>query len=103
VWWGCTGGGKRWRSFFRLLKTGLEIFGVRGLGPIRTVLAILEKRTVFLSKVWPSGGNLKDLPVPHGGKLGIASELDSPYLLLRGLVRLLNYETTRKVSAAPRR
>ncbi len=76
---------------------------MRGLGPIRTVLAILVGRTVFLSKVGPFGGNLKDLPLPYGGKLGIATELDSPYLLLRGLVRLLNYETTRKASAAPRR
>jgi hypothetical protein len=30
------------------------------------------------------------------GKLGIASERDGPYLLLRGLVRLLNYGFTKK-------
>ena len=29
-----------------------------------------------------------------GGKPGIAGERDGPYLLLRGLVRLLNYEVT---------
>ena len=31
-----------------------------------------------------------------GGKPGIAGERDGPYLLLRGLVRLLNYEVTKE-------
>lgn len=30
------------------------------------------------------------------GKPGIAGERDGPYLLLRGLVRLLNYEVTKE-------
>jgi hypothetical protein len=30
-----------------------------------------------------------------GGKPGIAGERDGPYLLLQGLVRLLNYEVTK--------
>ncbi|KOX89252.1 hypothetical protein BVI061214_00410 [Thermus aquaticus] len=32
-----------------------------------------------------------------GGKLGLPSERDGPYLLLRGLVRLLNYEVTQEL------
>jgi len=53
---------------------------------------------------WPtSSGGL--LACPRGassaawGKLGIASEQDRPYLLLPGLVHLLNYEITGKTSA----
>jgi len=53
---------------------------------------------------WPtSRGGL--LACPSGassaawGKLGIASEQDRPFLLLPGLVHLLNYEITGKTSA----
>jgi len=31
-----------------------------------------------------------------GGRLGIKSERNGPYLLIRGFIRLLNYEVTRE-------
>jgi hypothetical protein len=39
---------------------------------------------------------LEGLLLRLGGKPGIAGERDDPYLLLRGLVRLLNYEVTKE-------
>jgi hypothetical protein len=39
---------------------------------------------------------LEGLLLRLGGKPGIAGERDGPYLLLRGLVRLLNYEVTKE-------
>jgi hypothetical protein len=39
---------------------------------------------------------LEGLLLRLGGELGIASERDGPYLLLQGLVRLLNYEVTKE-------
>ncbi len=91
---------RRWgvEEFFRLLRAGLglESFQVRGLSRIRKVVAVLLGLAVFLWEVRRSGGVLEGLLLRLGGKLGIASERDGPYLLLRGLVRLLNYEVTKE-------
>ena len=43
-----------------------------------------------------SGSALEGLLLRLGGKPGIAGERDGPYLLLQGLVRLLNYEVTKE-------
>jgi hypothetical protein len=91
---------RRWEveEFFRLLKVGLrlESFQVRGLSRIRKVVAVLLGLAVCLWEVRRSGGALEGLLLRLGGKLGIASERDGPYLLLRGLVRLINYEVTKE-------
>lgn len=39
----------------------------------------------------------KDLLLWLGGKPGLKSERDGPYLLMRGLLRLLNYEAVHDV------
>lgn len=92
---------RRWEveRFFRLLKTGLglETFQVRGLARIRKVVAVLLGLAVFLWEVERLGGPFKGFLLQLGGKLGLPSERDGPYLLLRGLVRLLNYEVTQEL------
>lgn len=89
---------KRWRieELFRLLKTGLglEEFQVESLARIRKVIAILLGLAVFLWEVRREGGPFKTFLLQLGGKLGLKSERDGPYLLLRGLIRLLNQEVT---------
>jgi hypothetical protein len=49
-----------------------------------------------LSHRHEGGGALESLLLRLEGKLGIASERDGPYPLLRGLVRLLSYEVTKE-------
>ncbi len=92
---------RRWEveRFFRLLKTGLglETFQVRGLARIRKVVAVLLGLAVFLWEVERLGDPFKGFLLQLGGKLGLPSERDGPYLLLRGLVRLLNYEVTQEL------
>ncbi len=92
---------RRWEveRFFRLLKRGLglETFQVRGLARIRKVVAVLLGLAVFLWEVERLGGPFKGFLLRLGGKLGLPSERDGPYLLLRGLVRLLNYEVTQEL------
>jgi len=91
---------KRWliEEFFRLLKTGLglEGFQVERLVRIRKVIAILLGLAVFLWELQLEESPFKQFLLRLGGKLGIKSEGDGPYLLLRGLIRLLNYEVTRE-------
>lgn len=91
---------KRWliEEFFRLLKTGLglEGFQVERLARIRKVIAILLGLAVFLWELQLEESPFKQFLLRLGGKLGIKSEGDGPYLLLRGLIRLLNYEVTRE-------
>lgn len=91
---------RRWEveRFFRFLKTGLglETFQVRGLSRIRKVVAVLLGLGVFVWEVERTGGAFKELLLRLGGKLGLPSEGDGPYLLLRGLMRLFNYEVTRE-------
>ncbi len=69
---------------------------MRGLSRIRKVVAVLLGLAAFLWEVRRSGGALGGLLLRLGGELGIASERDGPYLLLQGLVRLLNYEVTKE-------
>jgi hypothetical protein len=69
---------------------------VRGLSRIRKVVAVLLGLAVFLWEVRRSGGALEGLLLRLEGKPRIAGERDGPYLLLRGLVRLLNYEVTKE-------
>ncbi|KPD31575.1 hypothetical protein AN926_06160 [Thermus scotoductus] len=52
---------------------------------------------VFLWEVERLGDPFKGFLLQLGGKLGLPSERDGPYLLLRGLVRLLNYEVTQEL------
>jgi hypothetical protein len=89
---------QRWliEDFFRLLKTGLglEEFQVETLARIRKVVAILLGLAVFLWEVRRQEGPFKAFLLRLGGKLGLKSERDGPYLLVRGLMRLLNYEVT---------
>ena len=66
------------------------------LARIRKVIAILLGLAVFLWELQREGGPFKEFLLRLGGKLGLKSERDGPYLLLRGLIRLLNYEVTRK-------
>ena len=58
-------------------------------------LGVGWRPAVFLWEARRSGGAFEGLLLRLGGKPGIASERDGPYLLLRGLVRLLNYEVTK--------
>ena len=76
---------------------------MRGLSRIRTVVAVLLGLAVFLWEVRRFGGALEGLLLRLGGELGIASERDGPYLLLQGLVRLLNYEVTKEALEEKRR
>ena len=97
---------KRWliEKFFRLLKVGLglEEFQVETLARIRKVVAILLGLALFLWEVRLEGGPFKEFLLRLGGKLGIKSEHDGPYLLMRGLIRLLNYGVTREeLESAP--
>ncbi len=91
---------RRWEveRFFRLLKRGLglETFQVRGLpGSGRWWRFCWGWRCSF-GKL--SGwGSVQGVSLRLGGKLGLPSERDGPYLLLRGLVRLLNYEVTQEL------
>jgi hypothetical protein len=87
---------RRWQvdEFFRLLKAGLglERVQVRGLTSLRKLVAVMLGLALFLWEVKQGEGPFKDLLLWLGGKLGLKSERDGPYLLMRGLLRLLNYE-----------
>ena len=52
---------------------------------------------MFLWEVERLGDPFKGFLLQLGGTLGLPSERDGPYLLLRGLVRLLNYEVTQEL------
>jgi hypothetical protein len=95
---------KRWQveEFFRLLKAGLgvEKFQVSRLWAIRKLIAVLLGLALFLWEVKREESPFKDLLLWLGGKLGIPSERDGPYLLMRGFLRLLNYEVARELLEA---
>lgn len=81
-------------EFFRLLKAGLglERVQVRGLPALRKLVAMMLGLALFLWGVRREEGRFKDLLLWLGGKLGLESERDGPYLLMRGLLKLLTYE-----------
>ena len=91
---------KRWtvEEFFRLLKAGLglEEFQVEKLSHILKIIAILLGLAIFLYKVKMEESPFKELLLDSGGRLGIKSERNGPYLLIREFIRLLNYEVTRE-------
>lgn len=91
---------KRWtvEEFFRLLKAGLglEEFQVEKLSHIRKIIAILLGLAIFLYRVKMGESPFKELLLDLGDRLGIKSERNGPYLLIRGFIRLLNYEVTRE-------
>ena len=94
---------KRWQveEFFRLLKAGLGVerppAAVSRLWAIRKLIAVLLGLALFLWEVKRDESPFKDLLLWLGGKLGISSERDGPYLLMRGFLRLLNYEVAREL------
>lgn len=49
---------------------------------------------MFVWELERSGGPFKNFLLGLGGKLGVSIERGGPYLLLRGLVRFLNYKST---------
>jgi len=57
---------------------------------------------VWVWEVERMGGPFRELLLRLGGKLGLASERDGPYLLLRGLVRWLNRLATQEFLEAER-
>jgi len=89
---------KRWQveEFFRLLKAGLGV--ERPPAAVsRLWAAVLLGLALFLWEVKRDESPFKDLLLWLGGKLGISSERDGPYLLMRGFLRLLNYEVAREL------
>jgi len=89
---------KRWQveEFFRLLKAGLGV--ERPPAAVsRLWAAVLLGLALFLWEVKREESPFKDLLLWLGGKLGIPSERDGPYLLMRGFLRLLNYEVAREL------
>ncbi|WP_233493245.1 MULTISPECIES: IS4 family transposase [unclassified Meiothermus] len=87
---------RRWEieGFIRLLKVGLGLEGflVCGLVRIRKVVAVVLGLAMFVWELQGAEGSFKAFLLELGGKLGLAGERDGPYLLLRGLVRLLNHQ-----------
>jgi hypothetical protein len=74
-------------EFFRLLEAGLglERVQVRGLTSLRKLVAVIVGLALFLWEVKREEGPFKALLIWLGGKLGLKSERDGPYLLMRGL------------------
>jgi hypothetical protein len=51
---------------------------------------------VFVWEIQGTEGPFKAFLLELGGKLGLVGEKDGPYLLLRGLVRLLKHQVTQE-------
>lgn len=91
---------RRWRieeTFRFLQEEGLRIedFRVLSLEAIRRLVQVVLIAACFLLNVslWVDEGAHRTLLV-LGGKLGLKSERDGPYLVLRGMQRVLNCVST---------
>ncbi len=81
-------------KFLRLPAAGLgpERVQVRALPAPRELAAVMLGLALFLWQVRREERPFKDLLLRLGGKLGIVSKRDGPYLLMRGLLELLTHE-----------
>lgn len=68
------------------------------LSHIRKIIAILLGLVIFLYKVKMEESPFKELLLDLGGRLGIKSERNGPYLLIRGFIRLLTMRLPEKSS-----